>query len=129
MDTQQAEREPVEQGVEFDVGDGRGERSDDLGGAEPSTEQLSQTLREIEGAIERIAGQVSQLQRGEQSSDFNLSHLLGAVVQVVALAFMAWALLAVLKSEPQLTTAMLSLLGAIATQLLAMTLFSSSRRQ
>jgi len=90
-------------------------------------EALAERLQNIEKGVDRIAEQLADWQRSQQSRDFNLSHLAGAVVQVVAVALMLGAMLALLKSQPDYPAATLALLGAIAAQLLAMTLFSFGR--
>ena len=132
MDTQEEEpkQETGQETMQFDApAVGLGLAPNDTRAAAARWDQISRRLQDIETAIERIAGYLDQLERSEQSRDFSLSHLLGAVVQVVALAFMAWALLAFLKATPDISAAMLSLLAAIAMQLLALTLFSCSRRK
>ena len=131
MDTQEQEtkQEAGQETMQFDAPPvGLGPAPSDTGAVAARSEEISRRLQDIETAIERIAGYLDQLERAEQSRDFSLSHLLGAVVQVVALAFMAWALLAFLRATPDFSTSMLALLAAIATQLLALTLFSSARR-
>jgi len=124
-DRDDAERR--EGGESASAGSAMDEQARGQGTAEPCG-QIPARLEAIERAVQKISEQLSQLERAQQSQEFSLPHLLGAIVQVLAIAFMLAAMLSLLKTQADYRLATLSLLAAIATQLLAMTLFGSVRK-
>ncbi len=86
-------------------------------------------LARIERLLERIVEHLYQVRREEQAREFGLADIFAALSQVIAIAAMLGAVLALLKTQPDKNLAALSLLGAIATQGLALTLFMLKRRR
>jgi hypothetical protein len=85
-------------------------------------------LARIEGLLERIVEHMYQVRREEQTREFGLADLFAALAQVIAIAAILGAMLALLKTRPDRGLAHLSLMGALAMQGLAMTLFMLKRR-
>jgi len=85
-------------------------------------------LGRIERHLERIVEHMYQVQREKQAQEFGLSDIFAALAQVIAIAAMLGAVLALLKTQVDRGLAALSLLGAIAMQGLALTLFMLKRR-
>ena len=85
-------------------------------------------LARIERHLERIVEHLYQVRREEQAREFGLSDIFAALAQVIAIAAILAAVLALLKTQVDRGLAALSLLGAIAMQGLALTLFVLKRR-
>jgi D-glycero-D-manno-heptose 1,7-bisphosphate phosphatase len=85
-------------------------------------------LARIERHLERIVEHMHQARREEETREFGLSHIFAALAQVIAIAAMLGAVLALLKTQVDRGLAALSLMGAIAMQGLALTLFMLKRR-
>jgi uncharacterized membrane protein len=91
-------------------------------------DEAAATLGRIERHLERIVEHMYQVQREEQTREFGLSDIFAALAQVIAIAAILGAVLALLKTPVDRGLAALSLLGAIALQGLALTLFLLKRR-
>ncbi len=85
-------------------------------------------LARIEQLLERVVEHLYQVRREEQAREFGLTDILAALAQVIAIGAMLGAVLALLKTQVDRGLAALCLLGAIATQGLAFTLFTLRRR-
>jgi D-glycero-D-manno-heptose 1,7-bisphosphate phosphatase len=85
-------------------------------------------LARIERHLERIVEHMHQVHREEQAREFGLSDIFAALAQVIAIAAMLGAVLALLKTQVDRGLAALSLMGAIAMQGLALTLFMLKQR-
>jgi hypothetical protein len=88
----------------------------------------TEELARIERHLERIVEYMYQVRREEQTREFGLSHIFAALAQVISIAAMLGAVLALLKTQVDRGLAALSLMGAIAMQGLALTLFTLKRR-
>ena len=83
----------------------------------------------IERLLERIVEHMYQVRREEQTREFGLGDIFAALAQVLAIAAMLGGVLALLKTQPDRGLAHLSLMGAVAMQGLALTLFMLKRRR
>jgi hypothetical protein len=78
--------------------------------------------------LERVVEHLYQVRREEQAREFGLMEIFAALALVIAIGAMLGAVLALLKTQVDRGLAALSLLGAIAMQGLALTLFMLRRR-
>jgi len=85
-------------------------------------------LARIERLVERVVEHLHQVRREEQTREFGLMEIFAALAQVIAIGAILGAVLALLKTEEDRGLAALCLLGAIAMQGLALTLFTVRRR-
>ena len=85
-------------------------------------------LARIERLLERVVEHLYQVRREEQAREFGLMDIFAALAQVIAIGAMLGAVLALLKTQVDRGLAALCLLGAIAMQGLAFTLFTLRRR-
>jgi hypothetical protein len=85
-------------------------------------------LARIERLLERVVEHLYQVRREEQAREFGLMEIFAALALVIAIGAMLGAVLALLKTQVDRGLAALSLLGAIAMQGLALTLFMLRRR-
>ncbi len=134
MDTDRPEGEAGPP-IEPRSGDGHG-NAPAGGAAEPTDasaadrrhEQLLAGLSRIERLLGEVVEQQQQVQREQQVREFSLADVFASLTQVVAIAAMLGAVLAMLQSPPDRGLAALALLGAIAVQGLSLTLFMLRRK-
>lgn len=86
-------------------------------------------LARIERLLERMVEHMYQVRREEQTREFDLADIFAALAQVIAIAAILGGVLALLKTRPDRGLAHLSLMGALAMQGLALTLFMLKRRR
>ncbi len=86
-------------------------------------------LARIERHLERMVEHMYQARREEQTREFGLAEIFAALAQVIAIAAILGGVLALLKTRPDRGLAHLSLMGAVAMQGLALTLFMLKRRR
>jgi len=93
---------------------------------EPENEAAS--LARIERLLEGVIEHLYQVRREEQAREFGLMDIFAALAQVIAIGALLGAVLALLKTQQDRALAALCLLGTIAMQGLALTLFTLRRR-
>ncbi len=98
-------------------------RDDRADAAPQGPQDPAAQLGRIERHLERIVEHMYQVQREQQTREFGLLDIFAALAQVLAIAALLGAVLALLKTRPDQNLAVISLLGAIAFQGLALTLF------
>lgn len=97
-------------------------------GKQDEVEDSAARLGRIERLVEQVVEHLHQVRREEQAREFGLLEIFGALAQVIAIGAMLGAVLALLKTQEDRGLAALCLLGAIAMQGLALTLFTVRRR-
>lgn len=83
--------------------------------------------RHLEQLLEKVLDKLDLAQRVGMHNDFSLAKLGGAVVQMLALGLFGWGLLAIL--DNQVDQAVVRLLSALFTQILALTLILAHRQR
>ena len=80
--------------------------------------------------LQEILNFMRQVDRRNQSEDFSMGRLIGALVQMLAVAALIWAIFAMIKGGPSAApTAIVRLLLAMVLQTMALTCFSTSSRK
>lgn len=105
-----------------------GEAAEDVANGQAERDAAA-SLSRIEKSLERIAEHLQMAQRESQIREYSLAHLFGALCLVVAFAAVLGAVLALLQTQTNFRWATIALLGAIALQGLALTLFTITRRK
>lgn len=85
----------------------------------------------VPGLLQEILQFLRMVDRRAQREDFSLARLAGAVVQILALGALIWAVFGLIQGPPNVTTGdqLVRLLFGILMQLLALTLFVISNRR